>query len=76
MQGASTPSTEKADQFAEAVAARLPGVQLFRIDERLTTVSAQKRLHETGASIAASRSRIDSAAAVVLLEHFLESHHA
>ena len=43
------------------------------IDERLSTVSAQRGLHEAGKTHKSSREEIDQAAAIVILEHALES---
>jgi len=43
------------------------------IDERLTTVQAQRGLHAAGRNIKNSRSAIDSASAVVLLQSVLDS---
>ena len=42
-------------------------------DERLTTVQAQRGLHEAGRTTKSSRSVIDSASAVVLLQTCLDS---
>ncbi len=43
------------------------------VDERLTTVQAQRGLHAAGRTVKNSRSSIDSASAVVLLQSVLES---
>ena len=45
-------------------------------DERLTTVQAQRGLHEAGRTVKSSRSVIDSASAVVLLQTCLDSEKA
>lgn len=45
-------------------------------DERLTTVQAQRGLHEAGRNAKSSRSVIDSASAVVLLQTCLDSERA
>lgn len=58
-------------QQATALAAALARpVRL--VDERLTTVTARRRLRETGKSARTDRALIDAAAATVLLEHALE----
>ena len=41
-------------------------------DERLTTHEAQKSLSEAGLTTKASRERVDSAAAVVMLQNYLD----
>jgi putative Holliday junction resolvase len=43
------------------------------IDERLSTVSAQRGMREVGRNVKQSRGEIDQAAAVVILEHALDS---
>lgn len=73
LSGAVSSSTTKADDFSYALERALPDVELVRWDERLTTVSAQKAMTSAGKSSREQRDSIDSAAAVVLLQHFLES---
>ena len=41
-------------------------------DERLTTVAAQKQLHETGKNTKNSRQVIDQVAAVLILQGYLD----
>lgn len=71
--GENTASTVSALNFAKELAARLSesAVSVRLIDERLSTVSAQRGLHEAGRNIKQSRDAIDQAAAVVILEHAL-----
>jgi putative holliday junction resolvase len=47
------------------------GVQVVLHDERLTTVTATARLRDAGVTSRDARQRVDGAAAVVLLEHWL-----
>jgi len=47
-------------------------IPVTTFDERLTTVQAQRRIRETGRSTRQSRPIIDSMAAVILLEAYLE----
>lgn len=49
------------------------GVAVELHDERLTTVTATARLREAGRDARTSKSHVDGAAAVVLLESWLES---
>jgi putative Holliday junction resolvase len=42
------------------------------VDERLTTVTASRRLSESGKRLKQQRSLIDAAAAVAILEHALD----
>jgi len=47
-------------------------IDVIRQDERLSTVQAQRRLHEVGRDTRQSRSAIDSASATVILEAYLD----
>jgi putative Holliday junction resolvase len=49
------------------------GIEVVTADERLTTVEAQRSLTAAGRKGKAARSVIDSAAAMVLLQSWLES---
>jgi putative Holliday junction resolvase len=73
--GKDTASTQATIQFADELKAHLleSSVQVRLIDERLSTVSAQRGMHEAGRNIQQSRDAIDQAAAVVILEHALAS---
>lgn len=71
LSGARTPSTEDAQEFAELIAKHFSEVRL--VDERLSTVSAQAQLHSAGRNTKRSRSVIDQAAAVVILQHAIDS---
>jgi putative Holliday junction resolvase len=69
MSGGDTASTEDARVFAARIAARRP-VRL--VDERLSTVTAQRGLHQAGKNTKKSRAVIDQAAAVIILQHALD----
>lgn len=69
MSGGDTASTEDARAFAARIAERRP-VRL--VDERLSTVTAQRGLHQAGKNTKKSRSVIDQAAAVIILQHALD----
>ena len=74
LSGATTKSTTAAAEFATQLAQALTqGITVRLIDERLSTVSAQRGLHDAGRNTKNSKSIIDQAAAVVILEHALES---
>lgn len=60
-----------AESLARALAPHGVGVETF--DERLTTVSVARSLTEAGRSQRSQRSRIDQAAAAVLLQAWLDS---
>jgi putative Holliday junction resolvase len=73
--GKDTASTKSAQEFAREISRHLSEVNVVvrLIDERLSTVSAQRDLHEAGRNVKQSRDAIDQAAAVVILEHALAS---
>jgi putative Holliday junction resolvase len=73
--GKDTASTQSAIEFAGEIAASLKefNTQVRLIDERLSTVTAQRGMHEAGRNVKQSRDAIDQAAAVVILEHALAS---
>jgi putative transcription antitermination factor YqgF len=60
-------AAEVAREFAQQLAGILD-IPVHLIDERLSTVSAQRSLHETGKRTKESRAYVDQAAAVVILE--------
>jgi len=72
LSGSVTESTNRADALYAQIADELP-VPVVQWDERLTTSEAQRLMSSVGVSIRESRSRIDSASAVVLLQRFIGS---
>ena len=72
LSGAHTASTDDSIAFAHRIASAT-GTPVRMIDERLTTVSAQAALHRSGRAIKGSRPVIDQIAAVILLQHALDS---
>lgn len=71
LSGKETASTVDADGFFAEVREYV-AVPVVQWDERLTTRDAQKSLSEAGLSTKASRERIDSAAAVIMLQNYLD----
>ncbi|MDQ1628917.1 MAG: putative pre6S rRNA nuclease [Actinomycetota bacterium] len=65
-----------ASDYAETVAARLPTVTVRLVDERLSTVGAQRGLHASGVDTRRGRKVIDQAAAVVILQGALDAERA
>ncbi|GAB3631564.1 Holliday junction resolvase RuvX [Microbacterium sp. AGC85] len=72
MQGADTPSTADAREFAAALQ-RLTAVPVRLMDERLSTVTAHAALRSSGRTQRNSRSIVDQVAAVVLLQHAIDT---
>lgn len=64
-------ASEKALAFAERIR-NLSHVSVEMIDERMSTVSAARNLRDSGKSAKESKSSIDMAAAVAILEFALE----
>jgi len=71
MSGAETASTADARDVATAIADAIE-IPVRLVDERLTTVSAARGLREAGRTTKNSRSVVDQAAAVILLQHALD----
>ena len=72
MNGTYGPAAEKVRAFAETLRARVPcEVKLW--DERLTSVAAQRSLHEVGRTVKQSREVIDQVAAQMILQGWLDS---
>jgi putative Holliday junction resolvase len=71
LSGGDTASTTDARDFAAAVAGWLE-VPVRLVDERLSTVSAQRALHAAGRRTKASRPVIDQVAAVIILQNALD----
>ncbi len=72
LSGADTPSTTDARMVADAIAAATT-IPVRLVDERLSTVSAQSALHRSGRNTRKSRSVVDQVAAVILLQHALDT---
>jgi putative Holliday junction resolvase len=85
LSGREGPAAAKARAFAVELAAALAispdepgaadapsGVPVRMVDERLTTVSAERVLRERGKKGAQRRAVVDQAAAVVILQHAID----
>jgi|UniRef100_UPI00404AB8E7 putative holliday junction resolvase len=70
LSGQSGTSVEKAEAFKNEIAERT-SIDCTMIDERLSTVSAAKQLKDSGMNSRESKSAIDQAAAVAILEQAL-----
>jgi len=75
LRGREGAPAKRAREFAQKLR-ELTGVRVELVDEWLTTREAQQRLSEQGLDQRAQRSRIDSAAAAVLLQSFLDGQRA
>lgn len=70
--GAEGSAARLAREYGARVAERIAPVPVEFLDERLTTVSAQRKLTAGGVRGRAGRAVIDQAAAVELLQHWLD----
>ena len=70
------PSAQDATELAEALAARVAPTPVRLADERLTTVSAQRSLRAAGVRAKDQRAVIDQAAAVAILQGWLDQRRA
>ncbi|MGY1709619.1 Holliday junction resolvase RuvX [Geodermatophilus sp. SYSU D00758] len=73
LSGASGASAREARAYSRALAGRLGGVPVHLVDERLSTVSAAGALRANGLDSRRQRSVIDQAAAVVILQAYLDA---
>lgn len=66
------PAAQDAIEVADRLAERIAPVPVRLADERLTTVSAQRSLREAGVRAKSQRAVIDQAAAVAILQSWLD----
>ena len=71
LSGGDTPSTADARELAASIATWVD-IPVRLVDERLSTVSAQRALHASGRKTKGSRPVIDQVAAVIILQNALD----
>ncbi len=76
LSGGEGPAAAKVREWARRLARGLAPVPVRLADERLTTVSAEAMLRDRGRSGAKRRAVVDQAAAVVILQHVLDTERA
>ena|SRR5437899_2426598 len=74
LRGREGASAEFARAYAARLAALISPVPVELVDERLTTVSAERKLGQSGVRGRSRRAVVDQAAAVELLQHWLDTH--
>lgn len=72
MNGTIGASGEKAIIFGELLS-RLTGLEVIQWDERLTTVAANRMMHEVGMKTSKKKGSVDRIAAVLILQGYLDS---
>ncbi len=70
------PAAQTAQRYADELAGRLGGVPVQLTDERLTTVAASRTLRERGIRGRRQRAVVDQAAAVEILQGWLDARRA
>lgn len=73
MDGTSGFREEKTRAFMDLLKSRLPDVEVKPWDERLTTVMAQRAMHDMGINSRKQKGRIDQIAAAFILQSYLDS---
>ena len=73
MSGGEGPAARKIRTYAVALSRTLHGLPVRLVDERLSTVTAERTLRERGRRGARRRAVVDQAAAVVILQSALDA---
>jgi putative Holliday junction resolvase len=76
LSGREGPAAVKVREWAGRLARAVAPIPVRLADERLTTVSAEAMLRDRGRSGAERRAVVDQAAAVVILQHVLDTERA
>ena len=76
LSGQSGPAAQHARRFAERLAKLMELVPVRLVDERLSTVSAERVLRDAGVGGRRRRSVVDQTAAVVILQSALDAERA
>jgi len=72
MNGTIGPSGEKAIEFGELLS-EITGLEVVKWDERLTTVAANRMMHEVGMKTSKKKGSVDRIAAILILQGYLDS---
>lgn len=74
LDGTEKRQAEKVREFIEKLVKSIEGLEIFEIDERLSTVSADKMLNETSLKGAKEKRKVvDKVAAAIILQTFLDT---
>lgn len=76
LSGREGPAAVKTREFAARLARSVAPVPVRLVDERLTTVSAEAMLRDRGRKGTERRAVVDQAAAVLILQHALDTERA
>jgi putative Holliday junction resolvase len=75
LSGNETTSTLQADNLFTALVDAFPQLEVVQWDERLTTFEAQRSLSQAGVRAKNQREHVDSAAAVIMLQNYVDGLH-
>jgi putative Holliday junction resolvase len=75
LSGKETSSTLHADALFGAIVDAFPDLDVVQWDERLTTFEAQRSLRQAGVRAKDQRDHLDSAAAVIMLQSYVDGLH-
>lgn len=70
--GQEGPAAKKVRRFGEALRRRLKGIALLYVDESFTTLAASEKMRSAGKRSHQQNEHIDQAAAVEILEDYLQ----
>lgn len=73
LSGKAGKAAEIARAYAHELAVQVSPTPVKLVDERLTTIQAERSLRDSGISTRQGRAVVDQAAAVVIVQHALES---
>jgi putative Holliday junction resolvase len=76
LSGTEGPAARKARAFARELAAAVEPVPVRLVDERMTTVAAERWLREQGRNAKQRRAVVDQVAAVAILQNALDTERA
>lgn len=74
LDGSEGPSAAKIRAFGDQLTAALPDIPLEYVDERLSTVAASEKLRQAGRPAKRQKDIIDQAAALEILNDWLNEH--
>jgi putative Holliday junction resolvase len=72
LSGNETASTHSADDFYDRLVGAFHELTVLQWDERLTTFEAQRSLAQAGIRAKDHREHVDSAAAVIMLQNYVD----
>lgn len=72
LDGSLGKAAQKVSDFVDKITSAMPTIKVVTQDERFTTTLAQQKLHDVGHTTKSSRHLIDQAAAVEILQSYLD----